>query len=331
MVTYISKQFLEDIETRLRSAFGQMDGAEVAKFEQLKESLLISEIITNFEKNEALKFMDFEGNYKTNSYKEMILCCAIKDGRYTVNDLQFQAIPNHKAFYFYDESLPDKSNNGVVYFKDASLAKDFYSRSTVVGRNINQDYSLIKNAAPDCNSMLYIDPYLFSDRTPKQREMKNKRFIEFLNCYIHSNLKMKFHLTILSPMGLPKQMSQDITYFEEEVFLEMYSALKQVNNLYFEIRLCKKLFWENSEKEQDRIFFTNYTNGNMGHPFKNKTYFTQNFIAYTKPIKEYYEEFISDLTHWNRFIEALSDKIDGRKTKYSNEVFTNRLFKNLEY
>ncbi|MCF8423864.1 MAG: hypothetical protein K9H41_05935 [Bacteroidia bacterium] len=331
MEVYISKQFLENLDNKSRNVDQKNSDEEIISVLKIKKLLSLLKINTNFSKEEILSYLDLSGNYTSNSIKEMCLSLALKDGRCNLNDLKFDSIPNNKAFYFYDELLPDKSSNGIIYFKNVSGINDFYSKCMRTSRDLNEvDYSIIKTSAPDCNSMLYIDPYFFGDKDPVKRNKKTQKFIELLNYYLKSNLKVQFHLTILAPFGAYENQKKKVVPFDEIVFNEAKEKLEKVKNLLFEIKLCDSIRWQKGSVEQDRIFYTNYTSGNIGHPGTPKTLFNQNFIPRDEDVKNGYREFINNLVHWKRIVDGIPEKLNGRITHYCNKEFTNRLFENLE-
>lgn len=292
MEVYISKQFLENLDKMSRNSHQNNSDEETISIIKIKRLLTLLKINSNFSNDEILNYRDSEGNYTSNSIKEMCLSLALKDGRFNLNDLKFENIPNNKAFYFYGELLPDKSNNGVAYFKDVHDIKNFYSKCMVNNRDLkNDDYSIFKKSSPDCNAMLYIDPYFFGDKDQKKRNKKMDRFISFLNCYLKSNLNIKFHLTILAPYHSYKQENRKVMPFDEKVFTEAVEKFKKVKNLLFEFRLCASIRWQNGSIEQDRIFIQTILAALLGIQVLLKQFLVKILSLEVKMLKIHIENF----------------------------------------
>jgi len=270
------------------------------------------DINSDLSPEEITKCFDISGEKKYKNIKDVISSIAIKNSNFKFFNLNFNDIPNHIAYYFLNNEIFKNKNYGVIKVDDLYDLSDFYSNCTLNSLDIGEDdYSLIEKSAPPCNSMILIDKYLFKG------EKKLKKLIKFLNIYINDDLEIPFQLTILSSYE-NNNINIPLTVFNKAIY-----EFDKIKNLNFQILLDKKI------PKDDRIFFTNYTKGNIGHPFDRETIFNQNFLATSQNIKRDYEDFFKSLKELRKFIEKIPYKMGNIITRYENIKFENRIFSNL--
>ena len=162
--------------------------------------------------------------------------------------------------------------------------------------------------------MLLIDKYLFAT------DKKLQNLSKFIKLYISERLEIPFQLTIISSYD---NNNRTIAPAKFEKYI---SELNKIENLKYEILLDKNI------PIDDREFYTNYTKGNIGHPFDNrKTVFNQNFIATSNNIKRDYIDYSQRLLAWDKFRSSVPEKMGLTKTRLSNSVFKNRIFDQLTF
>lgn len=307
MEVFISELFLDKLSD-IEKGSPRNVIVTVDKIERIVTSNL--KISCNISIENAKNYYDVSGSKSFDSIKQGCIHNAIKNGTYTYNDLTFEENNNNKAIYFYDKSLPNKNNLGLVYIDTENKFDYFFGKCTVNSNPLKDDYEIIEDAAPPCNSMLIVDKYIFFE--PK----KIKNLIRFINAYNNKELKIPFHLSIISSYenmnkSLPPKNIRDAV-----------SELDLVTNLNYGIYL------DNRIPLDDRAIYTNYTKGSIGHPFDDrKTVFNQNFMATSERINKDYDDYLIDLKEWKNFIIKIPKTMGIIQTKYLNKIgFENRLF-----
>ncbi len=319
MEIFISEKFIDYFDRQDKFAYANHLIKSVNTINKVRDLLLSGLAITcEIERSELVKYYDETGNKTYSNFKEALSTSAIKSGKYNYEQLnKIKEIENHKAYYFLETDKFDPNNSGVIILKDLLNTSHFYENCTVNSRSLSSDYTLIAEAAPPCNAMLYVDMYIFSSKK------KIDNFVKFISIYLNESLTFPFHLSIISSYEENNKTipADSLNYAEVE--------LNKINNLLFEILLDKSKHISSEMAKNDRLIFTNYTMGNIGHPFDGRlTIFNQNFLGTSSNIKSTYEDFISNLKKWSDFINKVPQNLGVIKTKYINASFKNRLFLN---
>ncbi len=313
MEIFITEKFIDDFEKHEKYVYSNHLVNSVNIVNKIRTLVLSGLAITcNITNSELVKSYDDSGNKNYLNFKDVFSTSFIKSGKYKFLSLEkFKEIVNYNAYYFLELNSVNPNSHGIVNVNDISTVTHFFENCTVNSRSFSDDYTIIQEATPPCNAMFYIDKYLFASK------IKVDNFIKFITLYKKEPMDISFQLTIISSYenngkSIPKII---LEYAEME--------LNKLDNLQFEILLDKNI------PDDDRLIFTNYTKGSIGHPFDDRpTVFNQNFLGTSSNIQCTYEDFISNLKKWNSFKNKIPNNLGLIKTKYSNSIFTNRLFTN---
>ena len=223
-------------------------------------------------------------------------------------------IPDHSGYYFSTDSLLEKNAdyNGVVIISKDYLGLDFYNKQTAAHLVLDSsDYSVLKERIPPCSAMIIYDKYLFYPL-----DLKLNNLIKFINLYTLKS-KIKFHLTLITSLN-----SEDSIEINE---IEHVLNILNSNDLFCEIIINNDLL------VSDRLIFTNYSIGNIGHPFhKYETVFNQNFLGTginTNEIKSNYLYYKTELKKIYMMISRCKNKQVNNALVLSPDInFKNRIF-----
>jgi len=315
MEIFVSEKFIEEITLAKNSAISQNDDDMLISVIDLTRLLLSGlPVSTDINSDIAIKLFDKTGNKSYKNLKEAIASNIIKSGNYkfypTLNN---SLIQNHQAYYFYDEDSIKSRKLGLISIPNIFEIKNFFKNCIVNSITLKKDYTLIEDAVPPCNAMLIIDKYIFDGKE------KLNNLIRFIKIYKNPNLSIPFQLTILSSYD-----NNSNRYLGAKIFESVASELNNVDNLEFQIFLDKNI------PVADRLIFTNYTKGNIGHPFDDRqTVFNQNFLGRSNNIQGDYRDYKTDLTKWHILISKIPKKMGLISTKYESSLFQNRLFDNV--
>jgi len=299
--------------------------------EKLKTILNIKDFLMSYinkyidsDWNEEIKkhidSMQGERNYK--SYEEIIIHKAIMDNKLRIFDknmIDLEVNPN--AYYLLESDCFNISKNKGVIRKDVNFDfKDFYRNADVSHKLISGgDYFPISELKFPCSSLIYIDKYLFNgDRGSLTQKLS--RFIEFAKSF-NIGIKIPFQITILtSNEENSKTISNNILEFCFE-----YITTKLIG-YHIQIFVEKRFFRLTNQNNHDRLFYTNYSMGNIGNPFSpNPTVFNQNFLTAGKDISDINNR-LNAYRNETDNLKRTIDRYQDSTLIYSNEKFENRIF-----
>lgn len=333
MDLYIENDFLKKLE---------ISGKEKTPISYYKLSQLISsccsEINININENElkieANKSKSSNG-FTIESIKDLTIKKIIKSQKYREIDFNndFDSKTDLSGYYFTLDNLFESikhfgvSNTTILNEKGVVSSQinnysDFYSKCTQSSKIIDNSFR-VEEYAPPMNAMLYVDGYLF------KHEHKIEKFVKNLRETIDPKLKVPFQLNILT------KMEHDGKSLSENQIIKRLKILDEIPNVQYLVSFEKNL------GTRDRVFFTNTTYGNIGHPWDDEknppTYFTQNYFANNESGEEIhsnYSQFLLDLNRFKKIIDSVPEKMGLSKVKFSNieniESFKNRIFDVLE-
>lgn len=315
MVNYIAQDYFGKIEELLVNAKEDILTNKPSNINILFQLLSALPISTNIEEQEVKKYAKgIFGNKKYASFKDRIISNAIKNQRLNICHTP-ENIENYNAFYFFNNEAGEQigNSNGIAIKDRAYDGSDFFNDCTVVDLPIENNWLGIADSIPPCNAMLIIDKYIFGN--PFEEKLSSlKSFIEMYK----ANTQIKFHLSILFSQennGTICTPTQIETAFNE---------LCSINNLELQ------LFSDNRIPTRDRLFFTNYCSGNIGHPHDpGSTRFNQLFLGREdkkEKIRRNYKTYTEELNFWHSFIQRVPDRMGQIQTKWVSSNFTNRLF-----
>jgi hypothetical protein len=315
MEVFVSENFLDEFTNLENKSFKNNDRSKLEIYYKIYKLVYSAFSITSdISLDNLISGFDLTGNKAYNDIKDLIKQHTIKSGSYKYSELNFEVIPNFSAFYLITANQIINKQSGVIIIDDLINLNNFYSECTVNSLEIKDDYSIIKEAVPPCNSMIIIDKYLFDG------EKKLNNLIKFIKLYHNKVLDIPFQLTIISSYeNYNKTISPSI-------FNDYIQELDRIENFNYEILLDKNI------PRSDRLIYTNYTIGNIGHPFDNRpTVFNQNFLGTSNNIKRNYLEFYQRLIEWEKFCDKIPEKMGLIETRFCNVQFKNRIFENLSY
>lgn len=275
-------------------------------------------IYTDISDNDVKKiFKSIISNKQPISFKEQIIWRALKNQRLsnTIDFSDTSLFQNLSSFYFLAEKNADylAKSNGIVCLGENFSADDFYTNCNVSDLKITNSWNEIKNNLPPTNAMLIIDPYIF---TPDKKNPYEKidSLVRFIETY-KADISISFHLTIISEIG-EDGISSDFLN-------KTFDKLKGIADCQIQICLNKKL------PTSDRRFFTNYTSGNIGHPFDRDTVFNQNFLGVNTEfykIRSDYRQYQSELEKWSLWYKNTPKNLGLIQCKWETSEFINRIF-----
>ncbi len=317
MECYVSQNYFPKLEELLISATQDILSGKASNLNvifQLLSALTLNIDIKDLDIKKYAKSL--VGNKEYNSFKDRIISNAIKNHRLkTCNFENWESkINNLSAFYFMNSEQTEgfSKTNGVVCKGNEYNGESFYEDCTVANLPIKGDWAPIINSIPPVNAMLIIDRYIFGNPFL----IKLESLHDFIKVY-KNNLEIPFHLSILFSRNIDKKRNI-ITPSPGEI-QNAFDNLSQINNL--EIR-----FYDSKIPIpiDDRLIYTNYTSGNIGHPWvKKETRFTQDFLGgeiSSEKIRRNYEIYREELLRWNSFLNKANHEI------WETSKFNNRLF-----
>jgi len=314
MEIIISEKFIDHFESEDKDAYAHHLVERVNTINKIRRLILSGLTITSdIVISRLVKSYDITGNKNYKCFKDVFCSSVIKSGKYNYKSLKIvNELENYSAYYFLEAEMDSSMGTGVIFVNDLLKTTGFFENCTVNSRSLKEDYTIIEKAAPPCNAMLYIDKYLFSSKD------KVNNFVKFMSLYKSETLAIPFQLTLIS------SFENNNRSIPERIVEYAVTQLNKIEHLQFEILLDKRIPMD------DRLIFTNYTMGSIGHPFDDRaTIFNQNFMGTSNNIKGDYDNFIKNLKEWSLFKSKIPGSIGKITTQYSNATFVNRLFQNL--
>jgi hypothetical protein len=317
MEVYVTEKYFDIFESLLVKAAKDILSNTPTNINCIFQLLSSLPLKVNISDTEREKYQAILGNKQYTTFKDRIISYAIKNQRLYNDEYDYTSINNFNAYYFLD--IDDTENpglkNGIVVKDKTFDGTDFYADCTVTHQEIAGDFNLLVNNIPPTNAMLIIDKYIFGHPFVTKLE----RLISFLNLYKKQELSIPFHLTILCSYQNGRQ-----TVCTPAQIQAAFERLSEIENLYFQIII------DDNIPQDDRLIFTNYTKGNIGHPFDNReTVFNQKFLGFensAEKITKNYKVFVDNLKKWKTFINGVPKQMGAITMKYANNEFINRLF-----
>lgn len=321
MEIFISQNYFPVLDTLHEISKEEFLPKKQATLYALSQLLLSLQLNCDIEESEAKKIAtDVMGKKNYSSFKELVIANAIKNQTLNLTAIDESKISNHSAFYFVsNDSGNSLSKNHGVAIKDNKFdGDDFFDNYTIVDRPLGKGWEKITNAIPPCNSMLIVDKYIFG----RPFQIKIKSLIDFISLY-KGRIKIPFHLTIIF-----SDTSKGKFITNAGQIKMAFQKIMAISNIE-----CQ-LFVNNDMPVDDRIILTNYTSGNIGHPFDDRpTKFNQNFLGHENDglkIRRNYKEYEEQLRHWHNYIKIMAHKYSPIQTSWTSSKFQNRLFSFLD-
>ncbi len=312
MENYISQDYFSKIEELLISAKEDILTGKATNLTALFQLLSALPLNINLNDLDIKKFAkSLMGNKAYTSFKDLIILNALKNQQLKSYKSEPFDIQNLSAFYFLN------INNGLEIAQSYGIAckgldfngEEFYDNCTITDEPIADTWEPVVKSVPPVNAMLIIDKYIFDNPFDK----KIQSLIQFIKLY-KGNLQIPFHLTILFSLN---QGNQNLT---DKAFL----LLSEIGNIKVQ------LYADHNLPSSDRLIFTNYTSGSIGHPFDGReTRFSQNYLGRENSIERIrnnYRNYRKDLIKWNSIVKNIPDSFGVTKSKWETSSFTNRIF-----
>jgi hypothetical protein len=315
MEVFVSETFLDEFTNLENKSIENKDRSKSEAYYKIYKLVNSAfNIRSDISSDYAISRFDITGNKSFENIKDLVAFRAIKSENYKYSELNFEVIPNFSAFYLITATQIINKQSGVIIIDDLINLNNFYSECTVNSLEIRDDYSIIKEAVPPCNSMIIIDKYLFVG------DKKLNNLLKFIKLYHNKVLDVPFQLTIIS------SYDNNNKTISPSIFKDSIQELDRIENFNYEILLDKNI------RTGDRLIYTNYTKGNIGHPFDNRpTVFNQNFLGTSDNIKRDYIDFFKSLTDLEKFCDKIPETMGIIETRFYNVKFKNRIFENLSY
>ncbi len=273
--------YLEQREKDFSSATNYAEREENRKrmstIERIHRFLLASNINTDLSESSIVKFYKkVAANKKYTTLKEHIYFNAVKNQRMKPCADLFEYAFSDQDFSF-ELFLSKVNHQTAVYFIPCNTLKckeienkfglvvlgidfdftDFYENQKIVAKTITREMNGIEECKHPCNSMIIVDPYIFSSTHGNFDKIPG--IIKTIQTFKPEYLSIKFHLLILTKtnnnntdyQNKIKRIQQQLGG-PEKVFIEVYAP----TSISFD----------------DRIILTNYANINIGHPYDRDTY-----------------------------------------------------------
>jgi len=312
MENYISQDYFSKIEELFISAKQDILSGNVTNLTALFQLLSALPLNINLNDLDIKKFAkSLLGNKAYTSFKDLIIINALKNQQLKSYKSETFDIKNLSAFYFLN------INNGHEIAQTHGIAckgldfngEEFYDNCTITDEPITDNWEPIAKSVPPVNALLVIDKYIFD----YPFEKKIKSLIEFIKLY-KGNLQIPFHLTVLFALN----------HGDQNLIKKAFQLLSEIGNIEVQ------LYADHNLPSSDRLIFTNYTSGNIGHPFDGRdTRFSQNFLGRdnnVERIRNNYKNYKRDLIKWNSVINNIPGSFGVMQSKWETSTFTNRLF-----
>ncbi|MEO7048250.1 MAG: hypothetical protein ABI091_23325 [Ferruginibacter sp.] len=321
MQVYINETYFSKLETLFTESAKDIRSQKPGTIKNIFELLLALPVNINISDNEREEYAKaiFQKKQFT-SFKDVIISKALKNQRLFNADVD-NNINDYKGYYFYDiENIERLDLQYGVILKDKNYkGDDFFLDCNMPHEPIEGGFDITTLNSPPANALLIIDKYIFG--TPFNIKLTNLiEFIKFINRYNRETLQIPFHLTILSSYA--HKGKAICTPSNISAALERLST---ISNLQVQIFV--------GNDEHDRLYFTNYTMGNIGNPLTgNHTVFNQKFLGCgltEQDIRKNYNQFQDALRQCKTLIDGIPTKIGIQQTRWQNADFKNRLFNDL--
>ena len=312
MKVFIENQYFNLLDEILESSYREFAHNKIANFNSLIHLLTALPICCDISNDEIKIITDnISGNKKFTSLREIAVLNAIKKQSLKQWDFIDAGFNEYSGYYFLFKKGYEKiGEEKGVFVKDISFdGSECLSQYLIVDKSVGNDWETLDISIPHCNAMLIIDKYVFSHPF----KIKIDGLLKLLKLY-KGKLKETFHLSII---------------YSEEKGGKRISNKKDVEFAFHKIRELEnielELIADNNIPTDDRLIFTNYTSGNIGHPFgKHITRINQKFLGFGKDgseITSNYNDYKKRLKNWFDFIQ--NSKQNNIRSSYN---FKNRIF-----
>jgi hypothetical protein len=254
--------------------------------------------------------------------EEMIIHKALLDNKINVFDKEKVDLEiNHNACYFLENDVFNaKDRKGILRESTNFNFKSFYNNAEAPNKEVlDGNYQSISQYTFPCSSILYIDKYLIAGERAT-RDGKLMRLVDFVNCYKRS-IQIPFQLTIITSEEENNRVIGKAVFEDSMAFLK-----SNLPDLELQIIVSNRFFSFGNHNKHDRLFYTNYSMGNIGNPFTSgTTVFNQCFL----PIGHDANEINNRTTQYNKEIKQWFNKIhllENESIRFQTSDFLNRIF-----
>jgi hypothetical protein len=270
---FIEKKFwqiLDDESSKIKSSspfdFNKSDKIRKHSFERILALIRGSNIYTD----EILTDTDFRqiaslnDNAKSVILKEIIKADSIECSRKLNLGKKITELDTETDICFFtaDEfnNCENKTNeDGKIHIGKEFLQREFFINNTFPVEHTDKDLSKLDKIFHPCNSLVIIDPYLFTNFDKKKTYLFN-----FLKKIISQTLKKPFKIDIV--------VKNNDRY--NDVIKANNMILAEFDKISLHIYYSKAL----NDSESDRYLITNYALIAIGHPFDRESNISSNFF-----------------------------------------------------
>jgi len=306
MPTYISKEFISDLEALDISAWEERSEEKRSIIDTFKRILSSGEkVVSDVEQDLLIAALK---NTSENSFIQKVFKLVYKSNKLKIAQ-DFSPI-DIRGLYFKHKNMNLPFNEGILSVTNPLNVSDWkLNPESKLSWNISQSHipksSNYENlVSPPTSSLIYIDNYCFKSK-------KVEKLINWIKSNIPSNLSPRFQLTILT-----------VKENAERGALEKFKqVVNEIQNIDYEIFLLpKKLI-------RDRVYITNYTYGQFSHPFDDvDDHCIHNQLFIPLPAGNSNREIVQSV---KELINKIIKKTDYfTHVKYKNEVHRNTEFEN---
>jgi hypothetical protein len=321
---FIEKKFwqiLEEERTKINFSnpfdFDTENTAKRNSFERILALIRGSNIITD----EFISDSDFKQINKLNDNAKSIVIKEIIKSTVFVNGRKISDGKNINAF----EDLTDISflsgdeisiciknsmENGHIHIGKEFLKQEFFLNNSFPVEQTQKDLSKLDKLFHPCNSLVIIDPYLFTSF-----DKKKPYLFAFLKKIIPETLKKTFELDIIVKN---KDRYNEVSYARNQILAEF-------NNISLHIYHTKEL----NDNESDRYLITNYSLISVGHPFDRESNISSNFFPSNSNenlVIQSYNTRFKKLEFIKKIIDKTPNELIGNKCILMNDNKKHRIF-----
>lgn len=321
---YIEKKFwqiLEEESSKIKSSspfdFDRDERIRKHSFERILALIRGSNIYTDEILNDIdiRQITTLNDNAKSFIIKEIIKSDSIECSRklHFGKKITEFAAETDICFFSSDEftDCEKKTNeDGKIRIGKEFLQREFFINNTFPVEPTDKDLSKLDKIFHPCNSLVIIDPYLFTNFEKKKTYLFN-----FLKKIIGNTLKKPFELDII--------VKNNDRY--NDVIKGNNLLLAEFNEISLHIYFSKAL----NDSESDRYLITNYALISIGHPFDRESNISSNFFPSNQDenlVVQAYNARIKKLELINKIIEKTPKKFLENQCIFKNDNNKHEIF-----
>ncbi len=321
---YIEKKFweiLDEESIKIKSSspfdFDSDDRIRKHSFERILALIRGSNIYTDetLTDNDIRHIASLNNNAKSFIIKEIIKSDSIDCSRKLhlgKNITEFAAKTDICYFNADEFTVCEKKTkkDGKIRIGKQFLQREFFINNTFSVEHTDKDLSKLENIFHPCNSLVIIDPYLFTNFDKKKTYLFN-----FLKKAITNTLEKPFELDII--------VKNNDRY--NDVIKANNMILAEFSKISLHIYFSKAL----NDTESDRYLITNYALIAIGHPFDKESHISSSFFPSNQNENLVIKAFntrIKKLEFVKKIIQKTPEKFLEYNCVYKNDFIQHEIF-----